>query len=86
MALTQEEARVVARETVHETLLMLGIDVSTPEAIRQAQSDFAFTRNSRLAGEAFKANAVRVVFWLIGTGVIGFVSWLAASIQWRGHP
>lgn len=37
-----------ARVAVKETLLMLGIDASTPEAIREAQQDFALLRSLRL--------------------------------------
>jgi hypothetical protein len=41
-------AKKAAREAVRETLLMLGVDASTPEAIREAQQDFAFARKLRV--------------------------------------
>lgn len=37
-----------SRAAVRETFLLLGIDASSPEAIREAQQDFAFMRKIRL--------------------------------------
>lgn len=38
-------AKMTAKETVTETFLMLGMDVSTPAAVQSAQNQFATLRN-----------------------------------------
>ncbi len=42
-----EHARTIAKETVAETFLALGVDMRSPDEVREMQQDFAFMRYSR---------------------------------------
>jgi len=81
-----EETREIVRQAVQHTLLSLGIDASTPGAVQGMQEDFAFIRRQRIAADKFKENALKTLLWLAGTGVVGLVSWLLASLTWKPHP
>ncbi len=81
-----EVARAIAREAVRETLLTLGIDIASPGAIQAAQADFAFIRRQRRAGEALKANALRMLVTLIGMGLFGLLTWCMTALRWNGQP
>lgn len=81
--MTPEELRAIVPAVVTETLLRLGIDVSSPNAVTEMQADFAFLRRQRRTGEAVRANALRMFFTIVGAVIIGFLSWLGASFAWR---
>lgn len=85
--LDRDEVQEIVRATVSETLLRMGADVSTPEAVKGLQADFMFVRRQRRAAEAMRANAVKTLFWVAGAVALGFISWLAAGIGWKvPHP
>ena len=83
--LDRDQVQEIVVATVSETLLRMGVDVSTPDAVKDLQADFLFVRRQRKAAEALKANAMRTIFWVIGAGALGFISWLAASLR-APHP
>jgi hypothetical protein len=83
--MTQDEINRIAEAAVRETFLKLGVDISRPESIQAMQADFAFMRRQRKAGEAFKQNALRTFWYVLGGLILGFISWVAASMGWHGH-
>lgn len=81
----QEDVRAIVKETVHETLMTLGVDIHDAS---QVQQDMAHIRKLRLGCEATKRNIIRAfltvsvpsavyIFWEtfkhIIKGVIGVV-------------
>lgn len=63
-----------ASRTVKATFLTMGIDVSTPEGIRQAQQDNHFVRRLRTASEA-----KYIVLW--GAGIALFNALVVLGAQ-----
>ena len=49
--MNDEQIRRIVRETVRETLIELGLDVSTPEEVARRQADFAYLRKAREGAE-----------------------------------
>lgn len=45
--MNEADAKAVAKATVAETFLALGVDISTPDGIISTQKDFAFVRTAR---------------------------------------
>lgn len=85
--LDRDEVHQIVVATVEETLLRMGVDVSTPEAVKGLQADFLFVRRQRKAAEALRANAMKTLLWVAGAATVGFLSWLAAGIGWKvPHP
>jgi hypothetical protein len=82
----KDETHALIRDTVKETLLSMGVDISRPEAVQAMQADFAFIRRQRETGEKLRAHAAKALLGLVATGVVGLASWLAASLTWKGHP
>lgn len=72
----QQIASETAKAAVRETLLAMGIDVSTPEAIQEMQRDTMYTRESRLALAAIKTRAYLVVTGTVVAGIVTAV-WMA---------
>lgn len=78
-SLNQDEVRQIVRETVHETLTTIGLDVSEPAAIIEAQKDLAFTRDLRLATRKARDVGIRAAMLTTVAGIcsalwIGFKS------------
>lgn len=73
--LTEIELRRVIRETVHETLVGLGIEPDDPN---EMQKDFIHLRDMRLTVEQVKK---RSIFTMIGLIVAGLVTALWLGIQ-----
>lgn len=69
-------AEEAAQATVREMLTAMGIDMSSPEKIIQAQVDFAYLRRSRRASEKVAAGVRTAV-------LAAFVSGLL-TILWMG--
>lgn len=63
--------RAVIRSTVEETLLSLGVDVSSPEAIVAMQRDFQHLRAWRAASEEMQRKSI---WWLLATFFAGLAS------------
>jgi len=49
--MNDDDIRSIVRETVRETLIELGLDVSTPEEVVRRQADFAYLRKAREGAE-----------------------------------
>ena len=79
MTLTPDEARTIARaaakEAVHETLELLGMDVNDP---REAQRDFAFVRSWRTSSEAVKRQGLLAAVTVLIAGILGLI-WMAVK-------
>lgn len=71
-------ARETARETVKETFLALGVDMSTPKAIQEMQQDFAWTRTARLTVRKLRMHALTAAVTLVVTGT-GTAIWMAVK-------
>lgn len=65
--LTADEARVLIRETVRETLLTLGLSTDDPI---QVQKDFQHLREWRQTTEAVKSKALLAVVGVIVSGLV----------------
>lgn len=79
VTMTVEGIRELARETVHQTFTMLGINVSDP---LEVQRDFAWLRDGRLAFAAARRTGAKVVVVGIVTALIGaFVAGAQAQIR-----
>ena len=74
--MTDEEVRLIVRETVHETLKVLAIDVEEPFEV---QKDMVFVRNWRTTTEAVSRGGVLTVALGIVAGICGLI-WAA----WKG--
>lgn len=82
-ALTPEQLRQVVRETVHETMISLGIEASE---VAEMQRDFIFLRQLRQTHEQIKSRALIVLVGTIITATLGAV-WLGlASIFGGAKP
>ncbi len=73
--MTDEEARIVAREAVHETLQLIGLDVSNPGDL---QRDFQFMRSWRLSTETIKRQGLISAVTVIVAGILGLI-WIAVK-------
>lgn len=71
--MTEEEARTVAREAVHETLQLIGLDVNNPADL---QRDFQFMRSWRLSTETVKRQGLISAVTVIVAGILGLI-WIA---------
>lgn len=72
----QHIATETAKATVRETLLMMGVDVSKPEAVQKMQQDFAYLRDWREASGTIKARSIAVLVSIAVTGGAGAL-WVA---------
>jgi len=57
--MTDDDIRRIVRETVRETLIGLGLDVSSPDEIVRRQADFAYLRKTREGAEELRRIARR---------------------------
>jgi len=73
--MTEDDARAIARATVREMLITLGVD---PDEPTELQRDFAFVRTWRLSTEAVKRQGLLTAAGIIVTGVLGLI-WLAVT-------
>jgi hypothetical protein len=74
----EEIAKTAAREAVHETLLMLGIDASSPGAIERAQRDFLFLRDLRSGTDAVKR---KTLLWFVGVLLTTVAAYIALGFK-----
>ena len=82
MAITEarleEVAKAAAREAVQETLLTLGIDASSPDAVRLAQGDFLFLRDLRSGTDAVKR---KTLLWFVGVILTTIAAYVALGVM-----
>lgn len=70
IVMTTEELRKVMRETVHETLITLGMESSDPI---EMQKDFQHLRDWRKSTEAVKRKGLMTLSAIAFAGIIGAV-------------
>lgn len=75
-----EIAEQVAKETVREMFLALGVNANDDNAIIAMQKDFAHMRAWRESTETIKRKGLGAAVTVIVTGALGMI-WLA----FRGH-
>lgn len=68
----EDEIQAVVKQSVHETLLALGIDMAEPIEV---QRDFVYLRQSRKASQKISLT-VRVGLIMMGVSALGSVLWL----------
>lgn len=66
-------ATTAAERAVKSTLLSLGINIETPEAIVEAQLDFQHLRAWRESTEAVKRKALLTAVTVVITGALGYL-------------
>jgi len=76
-------AKQAADRTVKQTFLMMGLDISTPEAIKEAQQDNAWVRRWRLVTTERSGKVWLIVFstlmGVVGSAVTLFVQQLMGA-------
>lgn len=71
-------AEEVARATVKEFFLALGVNADDPDAVIAVQKDFAHLRAWREASDTIKRKGLGAAVTIVVTGSLGLV-WLALS-------
>lgn len=71
-------AEEVARATVKEFFLALGVNADDPEAVIAVQKDFAHLRAWREASDTVKRKGLGAAVTIVVTGLLGLI-WLAVS-------
>lgn len=64
-----EAARTIARETVAETFLAVGVDIRKPGEATEVQRDFAWVRDRRTGLRRFFLAMVVAIASLTGNGI-----------------
>lgn len=77
-----EIAEAAAEKAVKSTLLSLGINISDPKEVMEAQLDFQHLRAWRESTQAVKRKALVTSVGILITGAIG---WLVVAFQWPGR-
>lgn len=70
----EEIAKTAAREAVHETLMLLGIDAETPAGVQKAQRNFIFLDDLRAGTEAVKRRTLMLTVGAIFTAIAAWVT------------
>lgn len=68
--MTENEVRAIAKVTVEETMLYLGVDVEDPTEV---QKDMAFLRNWRESTQAVKRQGLIAAVGVLVLGVLGLI-------------
>lgn len=66
----QEIVRAGVKQGVEETFLMMGVDISTPEAVKRAQAVWAHTERWYDANAQVKRVGIKVLVTTIATGAL----------------
>lgn len=77
-----EIAEAVAKKTVSELFLSLGINTNDPNEIPKFQRDLAHLRNWRESTEALKTKGIMTAVSFIVTAGL---AWLIFGATWHGH-
>ncbi len=67
----KQVAETAAKEAVRETLLMMGVDVSKPEAVTEMQADFNHVRKWRTSVETVQRQGLITAVGVLVSGAIG---------------
>ncbi len=73
--LTRDDMKKMVKETVHETLVSMGMDVDDP---LEMQKDFQFNRRWRESSEKATSLTLKIILTTLVTGAIG---WLAMHLK-----
>lgn len=68
--LSADEMRAIVKEAVHETLVQLGVDTSSP---LEMQRDFQHLRDWRMAQETIRRKGYLTMMSIFVTGVLGLL-------------
>lgn len=79
IGITEDQLRVVIRETVHETFLTLGIDIEHP---LEMQKDFQGLREFRLLLGSMRTKSILVLTGFLVSAMVGAV-WLGIKASLR---
>ncbi len=71
-------AEQVAKATVKEFFLALGVNADDPDAVIAVQKDFAYLRAWREASDTVKRKGIGAAVTIVVTGMLGLI-WLALS-------
>lgn len=66
--MTEDDVKRVAKETVKEFLVALGVNAGDGASMLELQKDFAFVRETRLARAALRAKIWLTIVGMIVTG------------------
>lgn len=88
--MTEAEVRRIAREAaecaVKATFTALGVDMSKPPAVIEAQKDFAWLRGRRILEGKIGTKVIITFFTVVVVGVIGAVATIWAIAAGRSGP
>lgn len=73
-AVTEEIAKAAGREAARELLMLLGVDATTPDGIRQAQRNFAFLDDLRTGTQAIKQKTAVAILGAIVTAALAYAA------------
>jgi len=73
--ISRDEIRDIVRQSVHDTLVTLGVEHTDPI---EMQKDFAHLRDLRTSSDSIKSKATTT---LIGTFVLGIVGLLSVALK-----
>jgi hypothetical protein len=76
VTLTKSEIEELITRAVRQTLLEIGIDVSTPSAAKAAQEDMAFLRGWRESTEDVRRHGLKALL-TVALGGLGALIWAA---------
>lgn len=68
------EIKAIVKHAVHDTLIALGVDISTPEGVLEHQKDQHYLRSSRLQSEKNKSNIIEKTLNAIVAGALAFLA------------
>ena len=89
-ALADQEVRRIAREAAHyaveETFTAMGLKVSDPDAIIEAQQDFAWLRGRRILERKIRVKVIITLFTVLIVGVVGAAATIWAIAAGRSGP
>ncbi|MVT77752.1 hypothetical protein GPL20_32665 [Bradyrhizobium cajani] len=65
-----------------ETLLLMGVDVSKPEAVQEMQADFQQVRKWRKSVETVQRQSLLTAIGIVVSGIIGAI---VVTLRGSGH-
>ncbi|MCP3368291.1 hypothetical protein [Bradyrhizobium cajani] len=78
----KEVAVKAAKAAVMETLLLMGVDVSKPEAVQEMQADFQQVRKWRKSVETVQRQSLLTAIGIVVSGIIGAI---VVTLRGSGH-
>jgi hypothetical protein len=79
--MTEDDVKRVAKETVKEFLVALGVNAGDGASMLELQKDFAFVREIRLSRAALQAKVWMTIIGFAVTGIVaGFWSYVVSAV------